>query len=479
MARALQKVALTRTPYWHLNCANMVKERILVVEDEVDYREYLKRYLEDRGFSVTTAGDGDTAVDAFTEEEFDLVLLDLRLPGKDGVEILKQFKSLNAETQVVMMTAYGHVQNAVEAIKSGAFDYVTKEEMIGDSLNLTLTKALEQSRLRSENIRLRKEIAEKYSFGNIVGKSAAMREIFQKVVRIAPFNSTVLISGESGTGKEMVARLIHLHSQARNQPFVTINCAAIPETLLESELFGYVKGAFTGATRTKKGLFEEANGGTLLLDEIGELPLSLQVKLLRVLQESKIRRLGDNAEIEIEVRILAATSRNLVKDVRDGAFREDLFYRLNIIPIYMPPLRERPEDIPLLVHHFLKRLLHGRAPMDVSHDAMQALMQHSWPGNVRELQNIIERAVVLSESNTISVDSLPTEFLRNGEQFRIFIPEEQLSIKRTLSELVPRIEQELILRALMKTQNNRTHAAKLLEISHRSLLYKLKEYNCR
>jgi two-component system, NtrC family, response regulator AtoC len=227
-------------------------------------------------------------------------------------------------------------------------------------------------------------------------------------------------------------------------------------------------------------LFEEANGGTLLLDEIGELPLSLQVKLLRVLQEGKIRRLGDNSEIEIDVRIIAATSRNLIKEVRDGAFREDLFYRLNIIPIVMPPLRERPEDIPLLVHHFLKRLLKGHATaMDVSHEAMQVLMHYSWPGNVRELQNIIERAVVLSDSNSITVDSLPPEFQRMGEQFRIYIPDEQLSIKRTLSELVPRIEQELILRALKKTSNNRTRAAKLLEISHRSLLYKLKEYNCR
>jgi two-component system response regulator AtoC len=287
-----------------------------------------------------------------------------------------------------------------------------------------------------------------------------------------------MITGESGTGKEVIARLIHLHSRVKNNPFVTVNCAAIPETLLESELFGYVKGAFSGAARTKHGLFEEANGGTILLDEIGEMPPSLQVKFLRVLQEGKIRRLGDTGEISVDVRVIAATSRTLSDEVQAGRFREDLFYRLNIIPIVMPPLRERAEDIPLLVHYFLKKLNHGSEPTDVSAEAMQVLMAYSWPGNVRELQNIVERAVVLSDSNTIALDSLPPELRKVGDSFHVQIPEEQLSIKRTLSELVPRVEQELINRALKKTNNNRTHAARLLEISHRSLLYKLKEYHC-
>jgi len=458
--------------------ASMSHVKILIVEDEQDYRDYLKQHLEEQGHGVTAAADGATALEAFSAEEYDLVLLDHRLPGKDGVEVLKQLKAVNRDTPVVMMTAYGYVQNAVQAMRSGALDYVAKEDLGPDVIDLIVTHALEQRALRAENERLRQEVADRYSFDNVVGRSAVMREIFQKVVRIAPFNSTVLLSGESGTGKEVIARLIHLHSRVRNQPFVTINCAAIPETLLESELFGYTKGAFSGAVRTKRGLFEEANGGTILLDEIGELPTLLQVKLLRVLQEGKLRRLGDTNEITVEVRIIAATSRNLATEVRAGRFREDLFYRLNIIPMHMPPLRERPEDIPLLVHHFLKKLAGGHGPVDVTAEAMQMLMKFPWPGNVRELQNIVERAVVLSDSNVITVDSLPQELRRTSEDFKVQIPEEQLSIKQTLAELVPRVEKELIQRALRLTSNNRTRAARLLEISHRSLLYKLKEYHC-
>ena len=456
----------------------MGKERILVVEDDSSYRTFLTQHLRDGGFQVTAVGDGASALTAFAEEVFDLVLLDFRLPGKDGMEMLRQFKVLNRDTQVIIMTGFGFVQHAVQAIKAGAFDYVTKEELSPDVLDLVICAALEQNHLRSENARLRTEVADKYSFDNVVGKSAVMREIFQKVMRIAPFSSTVLVAGESGTGKEVLARLIHLHSRVHTSPFVTVNCAAIPETLLESELFGYVKGAFTGAVKAKRGLFEEANGGTLLLDEIGELPLALQVKLLRVLQEGKIRRLGDVAEMHVDVRVIAATSRNLAEEVQAGRFREDLFYRLNIIPIVMPPLRERAEDIPLLVHYFLKKLSPTQEPMDVDADAMQVLLTYSWPGNVRELQNIIERALVLTDSHRITVDSLPTELREVNEFFRVHIPEEQLSIKHTLSQLVPRVEQELITRALKRTNNNRTRAARLLEISHRSLLYKLKEYHC-
>jgi len=456
----------------------MGKEKILVVEDEGGYRSFLQEHLQEEGYSVVSAADGASALQAFTDDVFDLALVDLRLPGMDGVELLRQLKLINKETPVIMMTAYGFVQNAVQAIKSGAYDYVAKEELTPDVLNLVVGSALEQNRLRQENTRLRTEVADKYSFDNVVGKSPIMREILQKVKRIAPFSSTVLISGESGTGKEVVARLVHLQSRAQHHPFVTVNCAAIPETLLESELFGYVKGAFTGAVRTKRGLFEEANGGTLLLDEIGELPLSLQVKLLRVLQEGKIRRLGDVVEIHVEVRVIAATSRNLAVEVQAGRFREDLFYRLNIIPIAMPPLRERVEDIPLLVHFFLKKLSTEGETVDVAADAMQVLMNYSWPGNVRELQNIIERGLVLSDTSTITVDSLPAELRDANEFFRLHIPDEQLSIKQTLSQLVPRVEQELITRALKRTNNNRTRAARLLEISHRSLLYKLKEYHC-
>jgi two-component system, NtrC family, response regulator AtoC len=457
----------------------MTQVKILIVEDEPAYLDFLKQHLLDQNFAVATAADGTTALEAFGSEPFDLVLLDHRLPGKDGVEILKQMKAVNRDVPIIMMTAYGFVQQAVEAVKAGAFDYVAKEDLSPDVIDLILAKALEQRNLRAENTRLREEVTTLYSSESVVGKSQIMRDVFQKVSRIAPFNSTVLVSGESGVGKEVVARLIHLHSRVRNNPFVTINCAAIPETLLESELFGYVKGAFSGAHRTKKGLFEEANGGTILLDEIGELPTSLQVKLLRVLQEGKLRRLGDTNEISVEVRIIAATSRNLLSEVRAGRFREDLYYRLNIIPINVPPLRERPEDIPLLVHFFLKKHSRSGESLDITAEAMQVLTSYSWPGNVRELQNIIERAVVLSESNTITAESLPQEVRRMSEDLQVQIPEEQLSIKQTLSELIPRVERELIERALKLTDNNRTRAARLLEISHRSLLYKLKEYNCR
>jgi two-component system, NtrC family, response regulator AtoC len=457
----------------------MNQVKILVVEDEPAYLDFLKQHLLEQNFAVATATDGTAALETFGGEPFDLVLLDHRLPGKDGVEILKQMKAVNRDVPIIMMTAYGFVQQAVEAVKAGAFDYVAKEDLSPDVIDLIIAKAMEQRNLRAENARLREEVTTLYSSESVVGKSQAMRDVFQKVSRIAPFNSTVLVSGESGVGKEVVARLIHLHSRVRNNPFVTINCAAIPETLLESELFGYVKGAFSGAHRTKKGLFEEATGGTLLLDEIGELPMSLQVKLLRVLQEGKLRRLGDTNEITVDVRIIAATSRTLLSEVRAGRFREDLYYRLNIIPIAVPPLRDRPEDIPLLVHHFLKKHSRSGESLDITAEAMQVLTAYSWPGNVRELQNIIERAVVLSESNTITAESLPQEVRHLSEDLQVQIPEEQLSIKRTLSELIPRVERELIDRALKLTDNNRTRAARLLEISHRSLLYKLKEYNCR
>ena len=453
----------------------MPKEKILVVEDEGGYREYLISHLEERGFSVSSAPDGTTALDVFTEEEFDLVLLDLRLPGQDGLDVLKQFKDYSPETQIVMMTAYGLVQSAVEAIKNGAFDYITKETLNPETLNLTIRKALEQRRLKKENEQLRAEVSRKYTFENIIGKSKPMRDVFQKIQRIAPFKSTILITGESGTGKEMISRAIYLNSPLLNRTFVAVNCGAIPEMLLESELFGHMKGSFTGAIRTKKGLFEEADGGTIFLDEISELPLNLQVKLLRVLQDHKIRRVGDTSEISIDVRVIAATSRDLYRDVQEGRFREDLFYRLNIIPISLPPLRERTDDIPLLINHFLRKFVPEREGITVASETMQQLVQYRWPGNVRELENIIERAVVLSDSNTITPEALPPELQHIGEDFHVQVPEECLSIKRTLKTLVPAVEQELIRRALKQTSNNRTRAARLLEISHRSLLYKLKE----
>lgn len=314
--------------------------------------------------------------------------------------------------------------------------------------------------------------------GNFIGESAAMKRVIHQILRIAPHKSTVLVTGESGTGKEQVARLIHLNSDVRNERMVTLNCAAVPETLLESELFGHTKGAFSGALKTKAGIFEEAHGGTLLLDEISEFPLMLQAKLLRVLQEGKFRRLGEVEERHTEVRVIATSSRDMEKEVAAGRFREDLFYRLNIFPIHVPPLRERKDDIPGLVRLFIRIFCKDKEPLRITEETLTKLKEYNWPGNVRELQNKIERAVVLADSEYIQV-TLPDEQERDIESsFSLEIPDERVSIKQTLAELIPEVEKELIRRALRETQNNRTRAARLLEISHRSLLYKLKEYNC-
>jgi two-component system response regulator AtoC len=455
----------------------MQYQKILVVDDEESIRYMLKLALEEAGYEVELASDGTTALKKLTESVFDCVISDVRMPEMGGLELLKAIQEIRPDLTVIVMSAFGSLDTAIEAMKLGAYDYVSKP-FKQDEIILTLKKAEERERLRKENVLLRREVEKKYSFDNIIGKSTKMQEIFRRIEKIAEYKSTVLITGESGTGKELVAKAIHYRGPRRDLPFIAVNCGAIPGELLESELFGHVKGAFTGAVAAKKGLFTEADKGTIFLDEIGDLPLNLQVKLLRVLQEGEIRRVGDTRTSQVDVRVIAATAKDLLEEVHKGNFREDLYYRLNVVPFHLPPLRERREDIPLLVWHFLKKYSAetGKEIKEITPDAMNALVAYEWRGNVRELENVIERAVVMSEGPIITTEYLPEGLVKSASDIVLKIPESRISIKTTVKELVEMAEKELIARALAKTGNNRTRAAELLEISHRALMYKLKEY---
>jgi two-component system response regulator AtoC len=451
----------------------MTTNRILLIDDEENFRHMLSVILKKRGYDVETASNGIDGLKKIDTGSYDTVLCDIRMPQMDGLEFLKEAQKTGAEATIIMMSAYGTLDTAIEAMKLGAYDYISKP-FKPDEIILTLKKAEERERLRRENLFLKQEVQKEYSFENIISKNERMRQIFDTIRKVAKYKSTILIEGESGTGKELVAKAIHFNSDRSSNPFIPVNCGAIPENLLESELFGHTKGSFTNAVRTKKGLFEEADGGTMFLDEIGELPLQLQVKLLRVLQDGEIRRIGDSRPITIDVRIIAATIKDLDKEVRERKFRDDLFYRLNVLPMKIPPLRERKEDIPLLVDHFigkysreLNRPIEGIIP-----EALNCLLKFTWNGNVRELENVIERAIVLTESNTIQVENLPAEIQHAKEESRLSLLNDELSIKKASRYL----EIDLIKKALQKTKGNHTHAAKLLEISHRALLYKIKEY---
>lgn len=459
----------------------MGKLRVLIVDDEDGIRTAASRWLKKEGYNVRTSPDGQAAVSELVGEEFDVVLCDVRMPELGGFELLDIIRERSLAPVVVMMSAFGDDEASLDAIRKGAYDYLPKPFTRGELL-LTIRKAEERERLVRENTTLRDAMKVEASFDNIVARSEVMHQIFRTIRKVADFKSTVLVSGESGTGKELVARAIHFTSSRCDQPFVPVNCGAIPEQLLESELFGHVKGAFTDATRSKPGLFEEANNGTLFLDEISSLPLSLQVKLLRVLQESEIRRVGDTKAIPVNVRIIAAAVDELSELAAQGEFREDLYYRLNVIPINIPPLRERREDISMLAEHFLKMLNErlGTQVKGIDADTMQAICDYHWPGNVRQLQNIIERAVVLCEGAFIELRDLPPKVrasqLPNSSavtsSIEGFILDDDLSVKKATRLL----ERELIRRALEKTAGNRTQASKLLELSHRALLYKMKEY---
>jgi two-component system response regulator AtoC len=449
------------------------KKLILVVDDEENLRHLLTVLLKKQGYSVESAADGIAALEKLSAGHYHFVLSDILMPKMDGKELLGEIIARKIATTVIMMSAYGNIDTAIQCMKLGAYDYISKP-FKNDEIVLVLKKAEERERLKAENRRLKEEISRECSFANIISRNAAMQEIFGLLRKVCDYKTTVLITGESGTGKELVARALHFEGVRKNKPFVAINCAAIPENLLESELFGHVKGAFTGASSDKTGLFEQADGGTLFLDEIGEMPLALQVKLLRVLQEEDIRRVGASVSQKIDVRVVSATSRNLEEDAASGLFREDLFFRLNVFTIALPPLRERLDDLPLLVENFLEKFSarFDKNVQGISAEAMQLLNAYDWPGNVRELENILERGVLLCEADTLTAGLLPARMTGEGSDSPVNLAGGTLSIKQAGEAL----ERELIRRALESTGGNRTHAARILEISLRSLLYKIKEY---
>ncbi len=448
--------------------------RVLVVDDEENIRHLLLVVLKKAGYEPTAVAGAQEALALLKRDRIPIVISDIRMPGTDGRELLREIVGLNQATYVVMMSAYGGDEVAIECMKEGAYDYFNKP-FKPDEVVLLLRKIQEREALFRENERLREELDERFRFDNIIGGSDGMKALFSTIEKIAPHKTTVLLTGESGTGKELLARAVHRHSDRTGKAMVTVNCAAIPENLLESELFGHARGAFTGAVKAKRGLFQEADGGTLFLDEMGEMPMSLQVKLLRVLENDEVRRVGETKPESVDVRLIAATSRDLEERVAEGEFREDLYYRLNVVHIRIPPLRDRPMDIPLLVEHFLDRFNRklGRGAETISKAAMEAFLSYPWPGNVRELENAMERALILSDGPELTLESLPPQVRERGVRGRLRRADDHdLSIKRRVAGL----EADLIRRALEQTGGNRTHACRLLEISHRALLYKMKDY---
>ena len=452
-------------------------KNLLIIDDEENMRHMLSAMLGRSGYQVETAADGLEALQMIERTFYDFILCDIKMPNMDGMQFLKSARDKIRASTVIVMSAYGTIDTAIEAMKLGAYDYISKP-FKSDEVHMALKKAEERENLKKENRWLKERIRKidsEIHFGNMVAKSKPMRAVFELAEKVARYNTTVLICGESGTGKELIARGIHSKSQRSQYPIVPVNCGGIPENLLESELFGYKKGAFTGADKDKKGLFEEAQGGTIFLDEIGELPISLQVKLLRVLQENEIRAVGDSKTKNIDVRVIAATAKNLAEEVRNGTFREDLFYRLNVLQILLPPLRDRLQDIPLLCQHFIERynIMLGKDIEEIAPSAMSIILKHSWPGNVRELENTIERAVVLAEETILDAENLTPEI---GVKSKTFNPD-NLFDGYSLKAAQKILEKKLIARALRETGGNRTQAARLLEISHPSLLSKIKVYN--
>ncbi len=453
-------------------------ESILIVEDNVSEAEIYQDFLQQKGFYVEVAHDGDEGITKLANSFFDVVVTDLAMPRVSGLKVLEHVVEHSPETICIILTGFGSIKSAVEAIKLGAYDYLTKPISL-DELLLTIQKALETRRLRRENEYLRRKLWQEWGYGEIIGKSASMRRVFALIEKVADTDSTVLILGESGTGKELVARAIHAASDRREGPFVPVNCGAIPEELLESELFGHEKGAFTGAIKTRIGRFELAHGGTIFLDEIAEMSPKLQVKLLRALQERAFERVGGTRSIRVDIRVIAATNKDLEKEVREGRFREDLYYRLNVIPIKLPPLRERVEDIPLLVEHFLARFSQRkkREIKGITKEALECLMRHDWPGNVRELENVIERMVILSNGDYLTLEDVPEYILgKTGSTFMPYvqefdIPEEGIHLPRLVAEF----EKNLILKALEKTGWVKNRAAKLLHINRTTLIEKMKK----
>ena len=456
--------------------AKNVKKRLLIIDDEANMRHMLSTVLKKADYQVETAADGAEGLEMIQQSPYDFILCDIKMPKMGGMEFLKLSRDRIGAATVIMMSAYGSIDTAIEAMKSGAYDYISKPFKT-DEVYLTLKKAEERESLKAENRSLKERIQKiegDYNFGKMVAKSKAMQSVFQLANKAAQYKTTVLILGDSGTGKELIAQGIHYGGMRAAGPLVPVNCGGIPESLLESELFGYKKGAFTGADRNKKGLFQEAEKGTIFLDEIGELTLSLQVKLLRVLQENEVRPVGDSKSMQIDVRFIAATSKKLEEEVKKGSFREDLYYRLNVMTVKIPPLRERTEDIPLLCKHFIRRL-NGILDKDISGlapDAMSRLLEYHWPGNVRQLENVIERAMVIADDSLLLPEHFAAELTNKDGHIGVDTVFEGLSLKDAQKV----VEKKLISQALDETGGNRTRAARLLEISHPSLLTKIKAY---
>lgn len=448
--------------------------RILIIDDDEPGRQVMELLLKKAGFAPFSASDGAQGVALVRKGRADLVLVDLFLPDKSGIEILREIRQVAPGLEVVVITGHASPETAVQAMKEGAFDYITKPINF-EELKIVIAKALEKQRLLSENVYLRKQLQERFQFGSIIGGSAAMQRLFERMQRIVKTDSTVLIFGESGTGKELVAKALQHNGRRKGRAFVAVNCAAIPETLLESELFGHAKGAFTGAVRDKIGKFEAANHGTIFLDEIGTMPMHLQSKLLRVLQEQEVERVGSNKQIKLDVRVISATNADLEEQVRQGSFREDLFYRLNVIPVKLPPLRERREDLLPLVSHFLDKFCHlmGRPLMNLNKPALDAFERYHWPGNVRELENVVERLVALTEQDTIGPDDLPVEITEASDRPKgvcLDLSPEGIDMPAAIEEL----ERKMISKALQMSDGVKARAAALLGLNRTTLVEKMK-----